>query len=437
MFRKLRVQFIAVVMASVAIVLGVVFTGICVNEYQKSMSEVEHALNTSIDHASDGFATEGPNGMRQHDNRRPRDVVDDFWNSTEDFGGPRIGGGGGDRSIVPVAVYMVMEDQSYSIVTSFTTAQIESDVLNEASAIVNGLGDGIGTIDSLGLHYEKRTTDRAVYVAFADTSSTDSWKSLALTLGVSALGILAVFFVIALLLSNWALRPVKEAWESQRQFVADASHELKTPLTVILANNSILLKHAQDTIASQSQWIESSQIEAENMQGLVNEMLELAQVESRAAVHHEPVDFSDLVDGITLQFESVAFERGCQYNESIEEGIVVNGDATRLGKAVSTLVENGLKYVNEGGAVSITLKRNGKNCLFEITNTGSAISAEDLPHIFDRFYRTDKARTSGAGGYGLGLAIAREIIREHDGGVTCTSTEAEGTTFSVTLPLSA
>lgn len=433
MFRKLRVQFVAVVMISVAVVLGIVFTGIVVANYQQSKTEVEQALKSAIDRASDGYAGQQDGLYKPWDSRKPHEVVDEFFEGTEEFRGPRIGGND-NKSIVPVAVYMVMSDESYSIVTSFTTAQIDSDVLNEASDIVNTLGDGTGTLAELGLHYEKRTTERATYVAFADTAMTDSWKPLAISLTIAALGILAVFFVIALLLSRWALRPVKEAWESQRQFVADASHELKTPLTVILANNSILLKHADDTIASQSQWIESSQIEAENMQGLVNEMLELAQVESRAAIQHERLDFSDLVAGITLQFESVAFERGCNLEDDIEDAIYVDGDQSRLGKAVSTLIENALKYVDDNGSVSIALARSGKNAKLTIRNTGSVISEEDLPHIFDRFYRTDKARTSGTGGYGLGLAIAREIAREHNGDIICESNETDGTMFTVTLP---
>ena len=330
---------------------------------------------------------------------------------------------------------MVSSDESYTIVSAFTTAQIDSDVLSEASTRINSLDNGFGTFNDLGLHYEKRTTVNATYVAFADTSSTSSWESLAVSLLIAAIAILVVFFVISFFLSNWALRPVKEAWESQKQFVADASHELKTPLTVILANNSILLKHSQDSIASQSQWIESTQVEAQNMQGLVNEMLELAQVESRAAIEHSMLDFSDLVDGIALQFESVAFERGCEYRENVKEGLLVDGDESRLRKAVSTLIENALKYVDEKGVVTITLRANDRKSILEISNTGTAISKEDIPHIFDRFYRTDKARTSGTGGYGLGLAIAREIAREHNGDITCESNEKAGTVFTMTLPL--
>ena len=436
MFRKLRIKFIAVVMVSVAVVLGVVFCGICYNEYQKSMNEVAQALSSSLDRVSNGFAGpyDAPGGAR--DQRGPGEIMGDFLDGDDRYGGPQIGGDRGGRdTIVPVAVYMVSSDESYAIVGAYTTAQIDSDVLAQASARISSLENGTGTLSDLGLHYEKRTTSRATYVAFADTSSTSSWESLAVSLFIAALAILAVFFIISLFLSNWALRPVREAWESQKQFVADASHELKTPLTVILANNSILLKHPQDSIASQSQWIESSQTEAQNMQGLVNEMLELAQVESRSAVERSVFDFSDMVDGIVLQFESVAFERNCQYFANIQGGLLVDGDESRLRKAVSTLIENALKYVDEDGSVNVSLTARGKNVLLGVKNTGSTIAPEELPHIFDRFYRTDKARTSGAGGYGLGLAIAREIVRENNGDIVCESSEENGTEFTVTLPL--
>ena len=436
MFKKLRIQFIAVVMMSVAIVLGIVFSVICYNEYQKSMNNVSEALSSSLDRVSEGFVAPGGGQYNNHDPRRPEGAMGDLPDEDGMFGGPQIGGDRGGRgSIVPVAVYMVSSDETYTLVSAFTTAQIDSDVLSEASTRISSLDNGFGTFNDLGLHYEKRTTVTSTYVAFADTSSTSSWESLAASLLIAAIAILAVFFVISFFLSNWALRPVKEAWESQKQFVADASHELKTPLTVILANNSILLKHSQDSIASQSQWIESTQVEAQNMQGLVNEMLELAQVESRAAIDHTVFDFSDLVDGIALQFESVAFERGCDYYANVKEGLLIDGDESRLRKAVSTLVENALKYVDENGAVTIVLKARDKKSILQIGNTGTVISGEDLPHIFDRFYRTDKARTSGTGGYGLGLAIAREIAREHNGDITCESSEENGTVFTMTLPL--
>ena len=479
MLKKLRVKFVAIIMASVAVVLAIVFTGICVNEYQRSMSSVDQALEEALNRTTEGgrgwrvgesgqasassqsvnnssgassgsssgysagsqsssypgMSSGSSSGMPPDGTHQGK--MSDQQGGGDQFFGPRIGGREGERSLVPVAVYEVTEAEQLSLVSGFATAEVDENVASTAYDRVKYVSDGRGTLGDLGLHYQKRTVETTVYVAFADVSSSSSWQSLAMTLGIAALVVLAVFFVIALLLSKWALKPVEDAWNSQRQFVADASHELKTPLTVVLANTSILLKHPESSIANQSQWIESTQIEAENMQGLVNEMLELAQVESRSNIQHEPLDFSDLVDVEVLQFESVAFERGCTFEDHIEEGVEVDGDVKRLQKMTSTLIENALKYVDEGGAVSINLNSDGKMATLAIRNTGSTISAEDLPHIFDRFYRTDKARTSGTGGFGLGLAIAREIAREHDGDIVCTSDAESGTTFTVTLPVNA
>ena len=458
MFKKLRIQFISVVMASVAIVLAIVFSGICISEYQRVTSNVNQAMSSSIDRTieslehqastsgywgnwrngadssssssgnPDGEMSGQPNGAKGRGNNEKGDG---------NFMGPRIGGHGEPRSMVPVAVYTYTEATTLTIASGFTTASIDSDVLQTASTRLATLNDGTGTFPDLGLHYEKRTVDTTTYVAFADTTTTDSWKPLAITLVIAGLAILAVFFFISLALSKWALKPVKEAWESQRQFVADASHDLKTPLTVILANASILLKHPEHSIASESQWIESTQIEAEHMQGLVNEMLELAQVEAgqeKQTVAHEPIDFSDLVDGETLLFDSVALERNCQFECSVDPDVRVMGNEQQLNKMTSTLVENAFKYVENNGVIEIGLHKVGKNAVLTVRNSGSTISENDLPHIFDRFYRTDKARTSGAGGFGLGLAIAREIARSHGGDITCASTVEEGTTFTVTLP---
>lgn len=467
MLKKLRIQFVAIVMASVALVLVVVFSGICITEHQRSMSEVQEALASSLDRAAEdalrvenqsigGFpssasaSSSGPySGSSSSAWRGGSGLSVDpsaeaagdgaFAGKPDDFqgfnGGPRIGGKGQEnRSLIPVGVYTVTASKELVVASGYTTAFIEEDTLSSVAATVSAVEDGSGELSDAGLMYLKRTVESTTYVAFADSSYASGWQSLALTLTIAGIVVLAVFFVIALLLSKWALKPVEEAWESQRQFVADASHELKTPLTVILANTSILLKHPESSIANQSQWVESTQVEAENMQGLVNEMLELAQVESRAAAVYSPIDFSDMVNGQVLQFESVAFERGCTFQDEIADGITVNGDVQQLRKMTSTLIENALKYVDEGGEVKAMLQAQGKQARLSISNTGSTISSEDLPHIFDRFYRTDKARTSGAGGFGLGLAIARETAREHGGDITCASDES-GTTFTVTMPI--
>ncbi len=276
------------------------------------------------------------------------------------------------------------------------------------------------------------SADETIYLAFADKSSASGWKSLAITLAGVGLVTLFVFFFISLLFVQWALKPVEESWRKQRQFVADASHELKTPLTVMLANAAILQRHPERTVASQSQWVESIETEAKNMQNLVGDMLFLASADDLTrARSFEPVDLSNLVERNLLQFESVAFERDIVVESKLTEGICIAGSELRLERLISTLLANAYKYAGAHGTVTVTLTRDARRIVLSVGNSGSPISAEDLPHIFDRFYRSDKARVRDGGGYGLGLAIAREVAEEHGGEIRARSTEVLGTVFTV------
>ena len=350
---------------------------------------------------------------------------------------PAIGGDRGSTGpIIPVAVYTVSSDGSLEAASQQNTASISDDILAQAAEALADVEDGTGTLTSLELHYQKRTVEDNVYLAFCDISATSEWQDLAGTLSIIGLAAFVVFFIISLFFSRWALKPVAQAWDQQRQFVADASHDLKTPLTVILANTSIIMEHPERTVASQSQWIESTQHEAENMQVLVNDLLLLAQLdEGKAEPVFEDLDFSDLVEGEVLQFESVAFERRIDLESTIDPGIKAHGDPSRLGRLVSSLLDNACKYADDGGQVDVELHQRGQNIVYTVHNTGPAIPPEDLPHIFDRFYRGDKARTHSENSYGLGLAIAYGIAQEHGGDLTVKSNEDEGTTFTATLPV--
>ena len=350
---------------------------------------------------------------------------------------PEIGGRRAEgESVIPVVVYALEDDGSMAVVPSSTTASIADDVLSDAASAVLQKGEGPGFLDAFGLFYSKRAVGGTTFVAFADASAASSWRSLALTLAAVGVGALAVFLVISVFFSRWALGPVARAWDQQQRFVADASHELKTPLTVILANTSILRAHPERSVTSQSQWIESTQSEAERMQELVRDMLDLARPEHAETVReHARVDLTDLVEGGLLQFESVAFERNVSLASDIDRDVSVTGDAARLRRLVTTLLDNACKYVEKGGRIAVTLRQTARRIELHVHNTGTVIAEEDLPHVFDRFYRADKARTRSEGSYGLGLAIAREIAEEHGGSIAAASDETNGTTFTVALPL--
>ncbi len=378
-----------------------------------------------------------------------------------------------------IAVYMVSDKGFYSSMPNFSVASVNDRVLVPVNELVLKSDADRGFLPEYDLCYERMPTQDGYIIAYADARSLLAWRSLALMLIGVGLAALSVFFLINLFFSRWALRPVELAMKMQQQFTADASHELKTPLTVILANMSILESQSSSTVAEQMQWVESTQTEAERMQLLVNDMLDLARPQdakekASAAVPLENVDFSDLVEGEVLQFESVAFERGVMIESDIEKNLYVKGNAERLGRMVATLVDNACKYAEDGGQVDVRLAsvavrpstvnktigkhgvvpeessrkrsrsrnrskttgRRGIQAVLTVHNNGTPIAPEDLPHLFDRFYRADKARTSGKGGYGLGLAIGRDIAREYDGDITVQSSHDEGTTFIVCLPVS-
>lgn len=428
--KKLQKKFVAMIMASVFVVLTIVFAAILVTDFQQSEATVYNALDSAISQAGSDQKNNAPGDVPE----KPEGMVSELGPQQQDVEGtnpPEIGGQGGGN-LTPVAVYSIADGGTLTVDSKSTTASISDDVLDAATDEVVSLDDGQGTLTSANLYYMKKVLGNTTYVAFADKSSASSWQSLAVTLAVTEVVALAAFFVISLIFAKWAVRPVEKAWQQQQQFIADASHELKTPLTVILANNSLIRKHPEKTIAQESDLVESTQTEAERMQELVCEMLDLMKTGQKQEAL-ERLNFSDLVEGRTLQFEAVAFEKQVSIESDIAENIEVNGNEARLNRLVSILLDNACKYSPKDETVQVNLKRVGERAELTVNNKGAAIPAEDLEHIFDRFYRADKARTAESGSYGLGLAIAKQIAYDHSGTITCTSTATTGTTFTVTI----
>lgn len=274
-------------------------------------------------------------------------------------------------------------------------------------------------------------------MAFADASLADGWVSLALMFVIAEVVLLLSFLVVSIFFARWALKPVDDAWKRQQDFIADASHELKTPLTIIMANTALALKNPDRTIESQRRWLESTQREAKDMQDLVADMLELAGLDAGVSFRDfEKIDFSELVEGDLLQFESLLFERGVLLEESIAQDVCVFGQRLRVQRLVGALLDNASKYARS--KIKVSLQRIGQQACLSVSNDGAAIPEDELPLVFDRFCRADKARTR-TGGSGLGVSIAREIVQAHDGSISVSSRSLPNgqadTTFSVMLPI--
>lgn len=292
----------------------------------------------------------------------------------------------------------------------------DGELLEKLLALAEA-GDGnTGVLEDYGLRYCRVWARGTQYIVFADMSSERSVIANLVknSLLIGALSF-AAFLVVSLLLARWAVRPVELAWERQRQFVADASHELKTPLTVILSNAQ-LLGEAEGDPALRSRLRENILSMSARMRSLVESLLDLARVDSGLAGQTlSRVDLSRVVSEAILPFEPLFYERGLVLSSSVEPGIAVKGSAERLSQAVGVLLDNAQKYASPGGSVSVTLSRqSGRHCLIAVENSGEPLSPAERRDIFKRFYRADAARSSG-GSYGLGLSIARGIVEAHRG----------------------
>ncbi len=293
--------------------------------------------------------------------------------------------------------------------------------------------EDLGLLHSYSLRYMRKNTPVGQSIVFVDISSEQATLSSLLERCIMiGLASFSVFFAISFFLARWAVRPVEKAWTQQKQFVADASHELKTPLTVIMTTAEILSGNDYDA-GQHSQMINGILTMSQQMRGLVDSLLELARIDAGSSkITFSPVNFSDAVSDALLPFEPVYFEQGLQLESSIEENIVVNGSFTHLKQIIDIFLDNALKYSAPDGCVILTLKRQGGGCLLAVSSHGAPMNKTELKNIFRRFYRVDKARAMDHS-YGLGLSIAETIVQQHKGKIWAES-EHGINTFFVQLP---
>ncbi len=244
-----------------------------------------------------------------------------------------------------------------------------------------------------------------------------------LTVGGAAI---AVLFLLSLQLAKRIIRPLEENDRQQKRFVSDASHELKTPVAVIETNAEMLSREI-----GENEWLANIRYENERMGGLVKQLLDLSRAES-AETPMEPVDFSRLVTGEALVFESLAFDQGKTLETDIAGGILLNGNRTQLAQLVSILLDNAVRH-STGTEIRLSLKRRPRTAVLTVSNEGEAIPKEKLDHLFDRFYQADEARNQDGQHYGLGLSIARAVAEKHGGHIEVSCQDGE-IRFTAVLP---
>lgn len=403
MIQKLQVKFVVINMAMVTVMLCVIFA-LVYNFTRANLENESISMMRSI--AADPFQLGRPDGG-DSDLRLP------YFTLQLGLKGELISTGGG---------YYDLSDRE------FLRDLIETSV---------GSRKETGVVEEHNLRYCRVSTHMGTVLVFSDMSSENTTLDhlVRTSLIIGAFSFFA-FLCISIFLSRWAVRPVAAAWRQQRQFVADASHELKTPLTVVMTNAE-LLQSGDYTQEDKQGFARSIYTMSQQMRALIESMLELARSDAGKQMGAmQPVELSRLVADSAISFEGIFVEKGLELESCVEPGITVRGNEQELQQVVDILLDNAQKYSAPGGVTEVRLCSSGQGrCRLSVSDPGAEIPPEELKKIFQRFYRTDKAR-SRDGSFGLGLSIAESIVTRHKGKIWAESRDGINT-FRVELHKSA
>jgi signal transduction histidine kinase len=248
------------------------------------------------------------------------------------------------------------------------------------------------------------------------------------SVSISVIGLL-LFFLLVLFLSRLIVRPVAESYEKQKHFITDASHEIKTPLTIIDANTEVI-----EMENGESEWTLSIRNQIRRLTDLTNKLVFLSRMdEENTRLTMLDFSLSDAVEETAKTFEAVAAASHKQFSCEIASGVTYTGDETTIRQLVSLLLDNAMKYTPEDGSIRVSLTVSGKNKKITVWNTAESIAPGRHDELFERFYRADSSRNRATGGHGIGLSVAKSIVTAHKGKITAKSEDGHSMRFTVTL----
>ena len=343
----------------------------------------------------------------------------------------------------PSTTFIALEiDQNGNIMKqtqSFNTEVDKTILKNVVHGVLNNkVNSGIVTISDSSYSYLKsiNLNTKITRIVFVDRSNYQNflYQLLKSFLLVGLLS-LVILFIISMYLTNKTIRPIKQAFDKQKQFIADASHELKTPLTIIKTNTSLILSNPDDSVKYQAKWINYINSQIDRMSKLIDEMLSLAKLDAQESnIILLPINISKIIESMILMFDAIIYENNLNLESDIKKDVFVHGDKENLKRLFSILMDNAIKHTNKNGTLSIKLFVDRNKVKIIVKNTGQGIAKENLEKIFDRYYRADNSRDRKTGGYGLGLAIAKSIVLKHKGKIYAQSTLNKNTSFIIELP---
>lgn len=424
MIKKLRAKLILACMFSLAVVLLVILGGVNLMSYQKVVSDADTVL--SLLAANDGAFPKL---------RAPQEEKDEGYFAP--FGTP----GGkpnlfNQRIMSPETPYesrffsvLLGEDGQAVETDTGQIAAVDAEQATDYAQKAAASGKTSGFLDDY--RFLVQNESGGIRVIFLDCGrSLSSFRTTLLaSVSLAVLGLAAVLFLL-LILSRRIVRPMAESYEKQRQFITDAGHELKTPMTIISTDADLA-----EMECGENQWLTDIRRQAQRLTALTNDLIYLSRMEEeQPKLQYIDFPISDVVEEMAQSFAAPARSQDKDFQVQVQPMLSFKGDEKGIRQLVSILLDNALKYSSPGGQLALRLEKQGRNLLLTVSNTCAQLMEQDkLPHLFDRFYRTDQSRNSQSGGYGLGLSIAKSIVSAHKGKIRAESPDGTQLTIQVTL----
>lgn len=401
MFKKLRVKFVTTLMilftAIVIAIFSAIYIGISKNGEYMIFTQLSDTLN----------------GMKMSPNGEIDGRGKPFNNTT----------------------FIIYDSKNSRLLYNDAYNMDEDTLVNIVQKAINNKKEkGFIKYNSYNFAYLYRNGPRGIEMVFQDsTIHLNTIKRLVITSFIVGPISLIFLFIVSIFIANKSIKPVEAAYNSQKRFIADASHELKTPLAIINTNIELINSNEEDTIKNQKKWINYISFQTERMSNLVNNLLYLAKADNNEVLGViSKFNLSDAIMSQLLSFEAIMYENDLMLDSDIQNDIEFTGDKESINQLIGILMDNAIKHSYEKSSIKVELKERKQKISLSVTNKGDTIPKEDIGKIFDRFYRVDKARAREKGGYGLGLSIAKSIVEKYKGKVGVTS-ENNITTFNIEL----
>ncbi|WP_346846317.1 MULTISPECIES: HAMP domain-containing sensor histidine kinase [unclassified Clostridium] len=400
MFKKLKYKFIIINMSLLTFVFFCIFGVIYFITWNSGERQINFSLNALIHEPNNG----GPSK-----------------------GGPLNNG------------ILINLDHNLNVINIITPYNVDKDILVELAVNIlsKESSSGVIKIENTDFAYFKSLDGKINRIALINKSPQQNLlKNLLKTFFITGFISLIILFTISYYLAYKTIAPIKEVFEKQKQFIADASHELRTPIAIIKTNLALVSSNKDKTIESQGKWMNYIDLQTDRMSHLIDDMLSLAKLdEDKKVLNLQPININKILENLLMSFEAVFFENKIELQNNLKDNFFINGDLEEIKKLFNILMDNAIKHTFPNGTITITSSKLKSKMEIIITNTGEGIPDKDLEKIFERFYRSDESRQRKTGGYGLGLAIANSIVISHKGKIYARSNAGKDTSFIVELPI--